>query len=125
MYHRVIPERKQKMYSLCTVMNSLPSKANLFVYQRPSHSVRFSFSEGELKLNANTMEIGEGDVSMPVNYRAQIWTSRLIRDIFLDILRHSKKEVVSMGIIDSFNRHSSLTTISLWLHLQKHHRSSY
>lgn len=68
-----------------------------------SHSVRFTLSDGDLKLSANTMEIGEGRVSMPVNYHGDKLDIAFNPGFFLDILRHSKQETVSMGFIDSHN----------------------
>lgn len=68
-----------------------------------NHSVRFTFGDGELKLTANTMEVGEGKVCMPVNYRGDRLEIAFNPNFFLDILRHSKNETISMGITDSYN----------------------
>ena len=68
-----------------------------------SHSVRFTFSEGRLQLNANTMDIGEGKVSMPVNYFGDKLEIAFNPGFFLDILRHSKKETITLGLTDAFN----------------------
>lgn len=68
-----------------------------------SHAVRFTFSNGRLQLNANTMDIGEGKVSMPVNYAGEKLEIAFNPGFFLDILRHSKKETISLGLTDAFN----------------------
>ena len=49
------------------------------------------------------MEIGEGTVSMPVNYRGPKIDIAFNPGFFLDILRHSKEETVTIGISDAFN----------------------
>ena len=68
-----------------------------------THSVRFTFTNGELKLSANTMEIGEGKVSMPVNYQGQKLEIAFNPGFFLDILRHSKEETVTITLTDYYN----------------------
>lgn len=68
-----------------------------------SQSVRFTFEPGELFLTANSAEIGEGKVSMPVNYSGQKLEIAFNPSYFLDILRHSKDETVMLGISDSYN----------------------
>jgi DNA polymerase-3 subunit beta len=49
------------------------------------------------------MEVGEGRVSMPANYHGPKMDIAFNPTFFLDILRHSKKETVTMGIIDAYN----------------------
>lgn len=68
-----------------------------------SHSVRFTFLPGELILTANCAEVGEGKVSMPVNYSEDKVDIAFNPFYFLDILRHSKDETVTLGISDSYN----------------------
>lgn len=68
-----------------------------------THSVRFTFINGELILAANTMEIGEARVKMPVNYQGEKLDIAFNPVYFLDILRHCKKERVLLGLDDSFN----------------------
>lgn len=68
-----------------------------------SHSVRFTFSDGRLQINANTMDVGEGKVSMPVNYAGEKLEIAFNPGFFLDILRHSKKETITLGLTDAFN----------------------
>lgn len=66
------------------------------------HVVRFTFSNGELKLDANTMEVGEGNVSMPVNYHGEDLEMAFNPTFFMDVLRHSQAESVTMGLTDPF-----------------------
>jgi DNA polymerase-3 subunit beta len=68
-----------------------------------SNSVRFSFCPGMLKLSANSSEIGEGKVSMPVHYEGDPLDIAFNPSFFLDILRHSRDETVSLGITDAYN----------------------
>jgi DNA polymerase-3 subunit beta len=65
--------------------------------------VRFTFHEGELRLSANTMEVGEGNVSMPANYHGDKLDIAFNPTYFLDFLRHSRGETVTLGLIDSYN----------------------
>jgi DNA polymerase III subunit beta len=66
-------------------------------------SVRLSLSPGELTLNANSSEVGEGRVSMPVDYQATPLEIAFNPSYLLDILRHSGDETVNLQLIDSFN----------------------
>ncbi|MCH9626407.1 MAG: Beta sliding clamp [Chlamydiales bacterium] len=68
-----------------------------------SHSVRFTFLPGELVLTANCTDVGEGKVSMPVNYTGEKIDIAFNPFYFLDILRHSKDETVTLGVSDSYN----------------------
>lgn len=102
-YQRVIPENSEYFISLHREeLTSLLRQISLFLVDQ-SHSARFIFTEGELKLNANTMEIGEGDVGMPVNYHGPKLEVAFNPGFFLDILRHCKEENVTLGLTDSYN----------------------
>ncbi|MBS0655359.1 MAG: DNA polymerase III subunit beta [Verrucomicrobia bacterium] len=81
---------------------SLLRQIALFITE-DSHSVRFTFTNGELYLNANTIDIGEGRVSMPVNYHGPRFDIAFNPLYFLDILRRSKEEIVSLGFTDPYN----------------------
>lgn len=101
--NRVIPEQCDTIVSLHREeLMTLLRQVTLFTPDT-NHSVRFAFSDGELKLSANTMEIGEGKVSMPVNYHGQKLEIAFNSAFFLDILRHTKEETVTMGVIDAYN----------------------
>lgn len=101
--NRVIPEHSEIIVSLHREeLMTLLRQISLFTADN-NHSVRFTFSEGELRLSANTMEVGEGKVSMPVNYQGERLEIAFNPNFFLDILRHSKEESVSMGITDAYN----------------------
>lgn len=100
---RVIPERTNMVVSLHREeLISLLRQVSLFT-KDTNHSVRFTFNDGDLRLTANAMEIGEGKVSMPVNYHGPKVDIAFNPGFFLDILRHSKEETVTMGITDAFN----------------------
>lgn len=101
--NRVIPSQSGVTVNLHREeLMTLLRQVSLFAAEN-NHSVRFTFSDGELKLSANTMEIGEGKVSMPVNYKGQKLEIAFNPNFFLDILRHSKHETIEMGITDSYN----------------------
>ena len=68
-----------------------------------SQSVRFGFAPGELILTANCTDVGEGKVSMPVNYDGPKLEIAFNPLFFLDILKHSRDETVTLGISDAFN----------------------
>jgi DNA polymerase III subunit beta len=68
-----------------------------------TQSVRFTFFPGELQLTANCTDVGEGKVSMPVNYEGDKLEIAFNPFFFLDILRHSKDETVSLGVSDPYN----------------------
>lgn len=74
----------------------------LFTEDR-GHSARFAFSQGELHLSANTPNVGEGQVSMPINYHGNKLEIAFNPNIFLDVLRHTKEETVTLGITDPYN----------------------
>jgi DNA polymerase-3 subunit beta len=100
---RVIPEKTD--IKLTLHRNELITMLRQIALFRPdnNHSARFTFSEGELQLTANTSEVGEGHVAMPVNYHGEKLEVALNPGYFLDILRHCKGETVTMGLIDSYN----------------------
>lgn len=101
--NRVIPENSNTLVSLHREeLMTLLRQVALFTTDS-SHSVRFSFSDGELKLSANAMDVGEGKVSMPVNYQGQKLDIAFNPGFFLDILRHTGEETVTLGVTDAYN----------------------
>jgi len=101
--NRVIPANTETIVSLHRdELITLLRQISLFTAES-NQAVRFTFSDGELRLMANTMDIGEGKVSMPANYQGQKLEIAFNPNLFLDILRHSKGEVVSVSITDPFN----------------------
>lgn len=101
--NRVIPESTETVVRLHREeLMSLLRQISLFI-EDTSHSVRFTFSNGELRLTANSMEIGEGKVMMPVDYHGDKLEIAFNPTFFLDILRHCKEEIVSLGITDAYN----------------------
>jgi DNA polymerase III subunit beta len=65
--------------------------------------VRFSFETGHLHLAAMSSDIGEGRVSMPVDFAGPKLEIAFNPYFFLDILRHSKDETVKFGLSDPHN----------------------
>ncbi|MBA3816556.1 MAG: DNA polymerase III subunit beta [Parachlamydiaceae bacterium] len=100
---RVIPETAETVVALHREeLMSLLRQMSLFTVEN-NHSVRFSLGDGELRLSANAMAIGEGKVSMPANYHGPILEIAFNPSYFLDILRHTKGETVILGVTDSYN----------------------
>lgn len=68
-----------------------------------AQSVRFHFLPGELKLASNSMEIGEGKVTMPVSYKGPEMQAAFNPRFFREILEHSDKERIILGMTDPYN----------------------
>ncbi len=68
-----------------------------------NHSVKFTFNEGLLELSAKGSNVGEGRVSMPVDYNLDKFEIAFNPAFFMDILRHCNDETVTFGMTDSFN----------------------
>lgn len=100
---RVIPESTEMVIPLHREeVMTLLRQVSLFTVDN-TQSVRFTFSNGELLLSADAMEVGEGKVSMPVNYSGPQLEIAFNPVFFLDILRHTKGETVSVGVTDGYN----------------------
>jgi len=100
---QVIPQKAQTTVNLHREeLISLLRQVALFTGEA-SHSARFTFTEGELTLTANTADIGEGKVSMPVNFKGPKFEIAFNPNYFLDILRHSKDETVELALTDAYN----------------------
>lgn len=100
---RVIPKRSESPIQLHREeLMSLLRQVSLFTSETSS-AVRFTFSPGELHLTAMSGDIGEGKVSMPVNYGGPKFDVAFNPSYFLDILRHSKDETVQFTLLDPYN----------------------
>ncbi len=100
---KVIPEKTSMKVTLHREeLISLLRQVSLFTSE-DSNSVRFVFHNGQLDLNATSSEIGEGNVSMPVDYSGKKIEIAFNPYYFIDILRHSKDETVTFSINDSYN----------------------
>ncbi len=100
---RVIP--KQSTFIIQVQREELMTllrQVALFISES-NHSARFTFEEGELRLTANTADIGEGRVSMPIRYEGKRFDIAFNPSYFLDILRHCREERVTIGLQDAFN----------------------
>lgn len=101
--NRVIPENSDVIISLHREeLVILLRQVSLFTADQ-NHSVRFTFTNGELKLTANTLDVGEGHVGMPVNYQGNKLEIAFNPGFFIDILRHCKEETVTLGLTDAYN----------------------
>lgn len=65
-------------------------------------AVRFVFKSGELTLSANAKDVGDGKVSMSINYQGEPLEIAFSPNFFLDVLRHSKSEIIIIGLSDPF-----------------------
>lgn len=92
---KLIPLHREELITLLRQVSLFTNDVN--------NVVRFSLEGGEMHLSANAMEIGEGKVSMPANYHGEKFEIAFNPTYFLDILRHSKNETVTLGINDPFN----------------------
>lgn len=92
--HQVVLHREE-LISLLRQISLFTSESN--------HSVRFILQEGELVLRANSAELGQGIVSMPINYHAERLEIAFNPTYFLEVLRHCHQEAVTLGVIDAFN----------------------
>lgn len=100
---RVIPKKAGAPITLHREeLMSLLRQVSLFTTDHSS-AVRFTFAPGELHLTAISGDIGEGKVSMPVNYGGPKMDIAFNPHYFLDILRHSKDETVHLSLSDAFN----------------------
>ncbi len=100
---RVIPQKSDKSITLHRdELISLLRQVALFTSEG-NNSVRFAFVDGMLQLTATSSDIGEGKVSMPVNYSGPKLEIAFNPHYFLDILRHSQDETVQFEVTDSYN----------------------
>ncbi len=100
---RVIPQKLGQQFAIHREeLMSLLRQVSLFTSENSS-SVRFSFETGQLHLSATSSEIGEGKVSMPVDFSGPRLEIAFNPFYFLDILRHSKDETIRFGLNDAHN----------------------
>lgn len=100
---RVIPKESEFTLTLHREeLMALLKQVALFTTDK-SHSVHFILSPGELTLTANSSEIGEGKVSMPVDYSGEPFEIAFNPFFFHDILRHCSDETVSFAITKPHN----------------------
>ena len=102
-YMRVIPKQTNLKFSLHREeLMSLLRQVSLFTLDT-NQSVRFSFDNRFLQLSANAIDVGEGQVSMPVDTSGEKLDIAFNPNYFIDILRHSHGETVTLGLSDPFN----------------------
>jgi len=100
---RVIPKKAETPIAIHRdELMSLLRQISLFTSEHSS-AVRFTFSPGELHLSAMSGDIGEGKVSMAVNYGGPKLDVAFNPLYFIDILRHTKDETVQLTLTDAYN----------------------
>lgn len=100
---RVIPSSSTYLISLHREeLMSLLRQISLFMSDT-LQSVRFSFTHGELALSANSMEVGEGRVKMPVNFNGERFDIAFNPNYLYNILKHCTQESVLCGLEDAYS----------------------
>ncbi len=100
--NRIIPLEANKLISLHREeLMTLLRQIALFTSEN-NNVVRIVLENGEMSLGASANEVGEGKVSMPANYYGDRFEIAFNPSYFLDVLRHSKNETVSLGVSDPF-----------------------
>jgi DNA polymerase-3 subunit beta len=100
---RVIPRQASCVVSLHRgELTQMLRQVSLFTTDE-NESARFTLVNGEMHVNATTMDVGEGKVSMPVSYTGERFDIAFNPNYFLDILRHSKSDTVSFAFTDPYN----------------------
>jgi DNA polymerase-3 subunit beta len=100
---RVIPSNLAYQFSIHREeLMALLRQISLFTSES-SCSVRFSFETGQLHLSATSSDVGEGRVSMPVDFAGPRFDIAFNPYYLLDILRHTKDETFRIGLNDSHN----------------------
>lgn len=100
---QVIPAHSDIMITLHREeLATLLRQVSLFTPDN-QHSVRFTFTSGELKLAATMADVGEGNVSMPVNYQGPKLEIAFNPRPFLHILRYCYAETITLGLTDRYN----------------------
>ncbi len=98
----IIPKKREHSLSLHKEeLSALLRQVGLLMVDSKS-AAKFSFGEGTLHISAANAEIGEGKVSMPVNYSGEKLDIALNPLYFLDVLRHTKDETVQLDVVDSY-----------------------
>jgi len=100
---RFIPSSCENTFTLHREeLMSLLKQVSLFTMER-NHSAHFIFTSGELTLSVSSSELGEGKVTMPVDYSGEKLEIAFNPFFFYDILRRSHDETVSFAITDPHN----------------------
>lgn len=100
---RVIPEKVQFSVILHREeLITLLRQVALFTTDI-NQAVRFTFVDGELQMSAGGMDIGEGKVSMPANYKGEKFEIAFNPDFFMGILKHCHEETIHLGLTDPYN----------------------
>ncbi len=100
---RVIPQQIDQIVALHREeLSAILRQVSLFISDQ-NLSVRCTLCDGLLSIAANTADIGEGRVSMPVHYTGPRFEAAFNPLYFLDILRHTRGEFLYTGFQDCFN----------------------
>jgi len=101
--NRVMPKKAEAPLALHREeLMSLLRQISLFAADS-NHAIRCTFAPGELHLSAMSGGVGEGKVSMPVNYGGDKMDVAFNPHFLLDILKHCRDDVVNLSLIDAFN----------------------
>lgn len=102
-YEQIIPkERGQTITLHREELITLLRQVSLFTNEE-ALSVRFTFTPGELIVRTNSSEVGDGVVSMAVNYQEGKFEIAFNPYYFRDILCHIEDETVDLNVSDPFS----------------------
>ena len=100
---RIIPRQLSSVVPvLKEELEALLRQVSLFAVET-TQSASFTFHNGSLTLSANTINVGDGRVSMNVSYDGPRLDIAFNPISLLEILRHCKEEYVYMGLQDPYN----------------------
>lgn len=97
---QVIPE--SSTYDVCIHREELLSllrQISLFTSEL-APSAKFTLEPGQLQLSAASHDVGEGKVSMPIDYAGPKFSIGFNPQYFADILRHMQEETFLFGLSD-------------------------
>ena len=102
-YEQILPEKsKYEIKVHKEEISSLLRQIALFTNEN-NQSVKFSFEKNTLTLAAVSADIGEGTVSMPVNYSHEKFNIAFNPWYLLDIIRHVTQETITIRLNDTLN----------------------
>jgi len=102
-YKQVIPEKiRQKVRINRTELENAVKRVSLLTTEK-SNSVKFTFSDGKLVINANTPDVGEAREELKIEFDGEEVGIAFNPGFVLDVLKNLSEENVIVELIDSLN----------------------
>lgn len=102
-FDMIIPEKGERTFTLHREeLISLLRQISLFV-DEDHQSVQLHFQKGELVVTASQPKLGEGRVTMPLDYAGEPIDFSLNPLFLHEILRHSKDETISFSMTSTYS----------------------